>query len=45
MSSLDSTAGIHAVLQNQGNTEVTGTWAHPDIALAYAAVIDIIHQF
>ncbi|MCU7121040.1 KilA-N domain-containing protein [Salmonella enterica] len=22
-----------------------GTWAHPDIALAYAAVIDIIHQF
>lgn len=25
--------------------KIGGTWAHPDIALAYAAVIDIIHQF
>lgn len=25
--------------------KIGGTWAHPDIALAYTAVIDIIHQF
>lgn len=31
--------------QQFSKIKAIGTWAHPDIALAYAAVIDIIYQF
>lgn len=39
INSLELTAGIHAVKTEEGRYG-SGTWAHPDVALAYAAWID-----
>ncbi|ECK9403496.1 KilA-N domain-containing protein [Salmonella enterica subsp. enterica serovar Paratyphi C str. CFSAN000603] len=44
INSLESNTGIPVLLDFVGNTPMKGTWAHPDIALAYTAV-SIIHQF
>ncbi|ECI7592711.1 KilA-N domain-containing protein [Salmonella enterica subsp. enterica] len=40
INSLESTVGIPTVQKFEGNTEMTGTWVHPDIALAYSAWVD-----
>lgn len=45
INSLEGNAGIPALLEVNGNTPMKGTWVHPDIALAYAVWVDIIHQF
>ncbi|ENE6634912.1 KilA-N domain-containing protein [Salmonella enterica] len=48
INSLDAGAGKPAPVnrvEGGNDRSVQGTWVHPDVALAYSAWVDIIHQF